>query len=255
MKRLFTMLSAVLIIFGGFTLFASAKAETISACYVPKTQRGTLFYIDIYSEPPIGAAILEVGYDDAVAEFSDVSCESPEGAAEAHAENSIVTIAYTNREPSGDKLCRLSFKALKTGTVDFTVTVTQAVDDDLGYLSDFSPYTLSVKLGTEDIPTASSSVTKTSGSSTSKRSYSGSKSSVTATDDAEAADMTETSGTSLDLSGQHKSTYFLLGGAAAILLCLVILVAYLLIKLAKKKPTKEIPAEESEDQESETTDS
>ena len=255
MKRLFTMLSAVLIIFGGFPLFASAKAESISACYVPKTQRGTLFYIDIYSGTSIGAAILEVGYDDAIAEFSDVSCESPEGAAEAHAENSIVTIAYTNREPSGDKLCRLSFKALKTGTVDFTVTVTQAVDDDLGYLSDLSPCTLSVKLGTEDIPTASSSVTKTSGNSTSKRSYNGSKSSVTATDDAEAADMTETSGTSLDLSGQHKSTYFLLGGAAAILLCLVILAAYLLIKLTKKKPTKEIPAEESEDQESETTDS
>lgn len=255
MKRLFTMLSAVLIIFGGFPLFASAKAETISACYVPKTQRGTLFYIDIYSGTPIGAAILEVGYDDAVAEFSDVSCESPEGAAEAHAENSIVTIAYTNREPSGDKLCRLSFKALKTGTVDFTVTVTQAVDDDLGYLSDLSPCTLSVKLGTEDIPTVSSSVIKTSGSSTSKRSYSGSKSSVTATDDTEAADMTEAAKTPLDLSGQHKSTYFLLGGAAAILLCLVILAAYLLIKLAKKKPTKEIPAEESEDQESETTDS
>ena len=254
MKRLFTMLSAVLIIFGGFPLFASAKAESISACYVPKTQRGTLFYIDIYSGTSIGAAILEVGYDDAIAEFSDVSCESPEGAAEAHAENSIVTIAYTNREPSGDKLCRLSFKALKTGTVDFTVTVTQAVDDDLGYLSDLSPCTLSVKLGTVDIPTASSSVTKTSGSSTSKRSYSGSKSSVTATDDAEAADMTETAGTSLDLSGQHKSTYFLLGGAAAILLCLVILAAYLLIKLTKKKPTKEIPAEESENDNSQTDD-
>lgn len=251
MRRIATLFVALTMLIGAFSVSVSAQTP-LSVKYVPKTQRGTMFYLDLFSELPIGAAVFDISYDDDVAEFRGVYCDSADAAAEAHAENSVIGLAYSNRKPSSGKLFRLSFIALKSGTINFAVTVTQAVDSELSYLSDIPACQLSVKLGKEDIPVSSANSAKASGKTTSKKSYSGSKSNITVSSgdgDNKAADSAEAEGISLDLSGQNKTTFFLLGGAAAFLVCLLIVAAYFLGKRRREKipQEEEIPAAQDED--------
>lgn len=252
MRRIATLFVALTMLIGAFSVSVSAQTP-LSVKYVPKTQRGTMFYLDLFSELPIGAAVFDIGYDDDVAEFRGVYCDSADAAAEAHAENSMIGLAYSNRKPSSGKLFRLSFIALKSGTINFAVTVTQAVDSELSYLSDIPACHLSVELGKKDIPASSANSAKVSGkTTTSKKSYSGSKSNITVSSgdgDNKAADSAEAEGISLDLSGQNKTTFFLLGGAAAFLVCLLIVAAYFLGKRRREKipQEEEIPAAQDED--------
>lgn len=79
-----------------------------------------------------------------------------------HPEKGRVTFAYASSAAISGKLCRVSFKALKAGSVDFTLHISQAADAEKKLLTDWSDHSLTVKLGREDVE-AASGVSRTDG--------------------------------------------------------------------------------------------
>lgn len=236
--------SAITLLFALTALCIPAAAEEpISAIYVPRTQRGTLFYLDIAGGTDIAAAVCELRYDPAIAEYRSVYCDDDNASAMGNAENGVVKIAYSNKSSAKGKLFRVAFKALKAGSLKFVLSVTQAVDGDLKYITDIPSYTLDVTLGSSDV---SSSGSESSKSNSSKKTYKGEKSDVSASggEDAEDAPQEREDGRiSRDYSGSDNAVWFWLGGAVALLICLLVIGCFLLIKRIKahKNTPPELP--------------
>lgn len=219
--------------------------------YVPRTERGTLFYLDLYSDPAISAAVFELRFDSAAVEYRDVDCDDENGCAMGNADGDIVKIAYSHPSCKSGKLCRLSFKALRAGTVSFSLHPTQAVDGELDYLKDLSDASLEVKLGKDDVILSddaasksernalekSSAKSKSPTEKPGKKSYGGERSEITEyTAGSEATEATE--GAPLDFTGGNNRTWFMLGGAVVLSVVLLVGAGYFIGKKRMGRPEK-----------------
>ncbi len=134
--------------------FCTCRAADCSIEYTPRSERSAVFYIDVYSAREVTAAVFELRFaDDMVGYYSVV------------ADDSAATVRdHSSEEPVSGKLCRVSFKALKEGSTDFTLHISQAADADKKLLSDWSDLSLTVKLGKDDVE-AAAAVSRTDGTS------------------------------------------------------------------------------------------
>ncbi len=241
MKRLMIMLVLAAIALTVCCASAAAENHTLSVEYVPRTTRGTLFYLDVYSEAPVGAAIFELRFDPGRTEYRSVYCDDNNAAALSNADGGTIKIAYSNSSERKDKLFRVAFKALSAGDTEFTLSVSQAVDGELRYIDNIAACTLTVKLGQEDVAAGKSAVTVKglrSSESSKKKSYGSSKSYSSEAKDENAGDLAkaEKEGFFVDLSGKEKMNYLLLGGGAVIAAGLLVAAGMILGKKIKKPP-------------------
>lgn len=258
MKRLITLLiSAIMLL--AFCVSVSAESDPLSVKYVPRTTRGTLFYLDVSCDASVSAAIFELRFDPDRLEYRSVNSDDDHASVMANAGGGTVKIAYSNRDAAKGMLFRLAFKALSAGEADFMLSLSQAVDGDLHYLTDVPVCKLTVKLGKEDVAAGSTSISEKSAKSSekSKKTYSGSKSSLTTEDDTPDDEATgkKSGGIFRDLSGAGSMTYLVLGGAIVILAGLLVGAGIIVGRKMKKKPSvdEEIPDENDPEEMTEDT--
>lgn len=233
MRRL-TAVTAALLMFMLTALNAAANvSDTLYAKYVPRSENGTLFYVDIYCSAELRSADLELTYDSSAIEYRDISATDKNAYAKAKSAKGSVRILFTDSSSVKGQICRLSFKALSQGETELTLHDNGMVGDDLKYLNDVPDSTLTISLGKEDIvsDTDNSGSDKQS-SKSSKNSYGGSdskkESSTEATDETSAADPVKR--TVEDASHNEGLTYFLLGAGAMLLAGLLIILGYVIGK-------------------------
>ena len=161
MKRI--LITALLLLWVLPICICSA-AEDCSIEYTPRSERSAVFYIDVYSAREVTAAVFELRFADDMAGYYSVAADDTATVCD-HSEKGKVTFAYASSTAVSGKLCRVSFKALKAGSVDFTLHMLQAADVEKKLLSGWSDPSLTVKLGKEDVE-AASRVSRTDGTTT-----------------------------------------------------------------------------------------
>ena len=261
MRRAIAVLLMLVTVFA-FVIPVGASAA-VSMEFVPRTPKGTIFYLDIHSEEAIGAAVFELRFDDEVVEYRSVS--GINGASVQATENDgIIKIAYGHPSGGSGDLIRLTFNALTNAETEFTLHLSQAVDEDIDYLTDVPDYYLSADVGRQVALSSgtTASRTKTEKSSSEKASKASkstkSGSSLNEDDDDEdgASDEEEppvyvTAGEQ-SLTNRDSGRWFLIGACSAILVLIVIAAAVLIIKRYRKKPkSTDLQEDESEPQEAE----
>lgn len=241
MKRIISILAVLLTVMTFCCAPASAEGEPVYAEYVPRTQRGTLFYVDVYCGTELSAAVFELRYDPAVAEYRTVYCDDDNASAVGSAENGAVKIGCSSRSSAKGKLFRVAFKALRDDRLRLVLHTVQAVNGGLDYLTDIPDYTLDIPLDADGSAASSGVESSKSGASRlSKKTYGGSKSGIFGEDGAHSTESDDNgvgagSGISRDYSGSDNNLYFLLGGAAAILACLLIIGGVMLYRRVKMR--------------------
>jgi len=239
MRRLTAVIAALLLFMLTALNTTASKSGTLYAKYVPRSETGTLFYIDIYCSAELRSADLQLTYDSSAVEYREISATDKNAYAKAKSAKGSVRILFTDSSSVKGQLCRLSFKALTQGDTELILHDNGMVGGDLKYLSGVPDSALTISLGKEDIvsDTDNSGSDKQSGKS-SKTSYGGSdskkESSTEATDETSAADPVKR--TVEDASHNEGLTYFLLGAGAMLLAGLLILLGYVIGK--RKKPVQ-----------------
>lgn len=147
MRRIFAAVSALVMILMLSCVPAYADGGRLYAVYVPRTDRGTLFYLDIYCDDVIGAVKLELDYNADRVEYRDVSAASTTSTVGARAENGTVTVVLGDSGCISGCLCRLTFKMLSSGEATFAVRMLEGVDGDLRPLNLPEEEYLTVTLG------------------------------------------------------------------------------------------------------------
>ena len=248
MRRLISLL-VVIALTAVLCVTAHAEDQPISMQFIPCSQRGTLYYLDIYSDTEVAAAMFELRSEPAAA-YRSVYCDDDNAAVEAAAEDAAVKIVYSNRSAGKGKLFRVAFKAQSSDSIRFTLRTVQAADAGLQYLTDIPdvsaeicPYADSTK--GDDASSGSKSSSKTSSTEkSSKKSYSGKSSGKASdldyvSDDDDPDDSGNDYPVMRDLSDSHSTSYFLLGAAAVILAALLIVFGVVLGKRLSKKREKQ----------------
>lgn len=221
---IFIMLSCLHTCAGGGRLYAE---------YVPRTERGTLFYLDIYYDGDISAAIFEITYDSSVAEYRSWAAEHDSSTFKAKAEGGTVRLIFGDSGSIKGKICRLRFKQLSDGAADFTLRMTEGADGGLSYIDPPSAYTVTAVLDTGSSGSAGSS--GLSGSSRSTRSsYSGSKSDKSVTSPSDGASGGDPPAVR-ELTRDDRTLYFILGAGTAVLAALLIALGFILGRRSRKK--------------------
>ncbi len=156
-------------------------AQDCSIEYTPRSERSAVFYIDVYSAREVTAAVFELRFADDMVGYYSVVADDSAATVRDHSQKGKVSFAYASEKSVSGKLCRVSFKALKEGSTDFTLHMSQAADADKKLLSDWNDHSLTVKLGKDDVE-AAAKVSRTDGTSsgiaTSKRGAGGSDLSI-----------------------------------------------------------------------------
>ena len=221
------------------SLFVSASAAGTFYCeYVPKTETGSLFYVDVYCERAVTSAVIELSYDQSAVEYRSVSSDAESSSRDA---NGKVSIALANRSAFSGKLCRVGFMALSAGETGFELHMAQACDGNLDYITGLADYSLKIKLGKDDVAASPSASSKTDGtekssskSSSKKTEEAGGRSYIGSVEDTN--DDPAPSGGVFDLRRNDSWSYILLGAGAVILLAAAAFAGfYIGRKIAKKK--------------------
>lgn len=139
-------------------------AHDCSIEYTPRSERSAVFYIDVYSAREVTAAVFELRFADDMVGYYSVVADDSAATVRDHSQKGKTTFAYASEKPVSGKLCRVSFKAFKEGSTDFTLHMLQAADADKKLLSDWSDLSLTVKLGKDDVE-AAAAVSRTDGTS------------------------------------------------------------------------------------------
>ena len=239
MKRTIVFLIVVLMTFIGLPC---AAASGFYCEYTPKTERSSVFYIDLYSSEEIRAAVMELRFDDSIAEYREVSAVGNTSSVRAASDGGCVKIAFADSSAVSGKICRVAFKALQAGTCTFTLHVTQAADSEPKSLTGFSDYSLDVKLGKDDVVSdASAKASSKTSSASSVKSAASSRSSLSISSDTEDGDAS-VSGGFFDLrrKDDHGLTYVLIGAGSVVLIAALILMGILIGRrtVGKKKEVK-----------------
>ncbi len=260
MKRIVSVLMLTAVLLSCLCGSAKAERQALSLKYVPRPERGSLFYLDVYSDTALSAGVFALEFDAASAAYRDVSCEDENASVMGNAAGNTVKLVYSHREGVSGKLFRVGFKAIGEGAVRFTLHTDQAVNADLDYLNDLSDCTLEVRLTKADViaaedarsddrAKASSDKQAKSGKAAAEKKYEKSKKQVyggaesdryAPEEIAEAKDMTEPErGIFRDYSGEDRTTFFLLGGAAVLLAGLLVVAGIVIGRRMKKKPSED----------------
>lgn len=254
MKRWLMLAALAAAIIVSFCTTATAENQTLSIKYVPRTQRGTLFYLDVGSPVSMSAAVFELYYDASSVEYRDVSGDDDDVSVRASTGDGVVRIAYCHTSAGSGRLFRVAFKALRAGDVCFSLHMSQAVDEKLNYLTGISDCALDIKLGKEDVfeYSSSGSSKNTSSSEKKKAVYSGSDSRSNTKDPAvngsEDEVLTDTDGFDFrDISPNDHTRYILIGGSVVILAGLLVTAGYYIgRRVRKRKDVKDAPSEDHE---------
>lgn len=130
-----------------------SAAEDCSIEYIPRSERSAVFYIDVYSSREVTAAVFELTFADDMTGYYSVVADDA-ATVRDHSQKGKVSFAFASDKAVSGKLCRVSFKALQAGSVDFTLHMAQAADAEKKLLSDWSDHSLTVKLGKDDVEAA-----------------------------------------------------------------------------------------------------
>lgn len=238
MKRLFSWLTAIAVM---LIACCSAQAQSYEFyCeYTPKTASGSVFYIDVFSKSDISSTVSELNFDDSIAEFKGVSAAAKTSSVRYKSEKGKARIAFADSGAVNGRLFRVSFKALQTGSVTFTLRTSQAADNDLNSITDIPDCTLTILLKEKDV--VSSSTPKSSKSS--QPDGSGKHSDITYGEIKDDENRLSPQGADIyDVRKGHIGTYILIGAGATLLIVLSILLGVRLGKKSAEKPLTD-PAE------------
>lgn len=220
-----------------------AAAEDLYAEYTPKSANSSVFYVDVFSKREVTAAVWEISFPESMVSYYSVAAADSSASVRDNAQNGKVTFAFADDSAVSGKLCRVSFKALQAGPVNFVLHMIQAAGSDKKRLSSWSDYALSIKLGKDDV--VSSDSVKRSGASSASSSSSkrgGGKSTLETgeDDDSSIPDI-------FDLrNGNPTLKWILLGAGIPLLIGALILIGILIGRKSKDKKEKaeEKPGEE-----------
>lgn len=263
MRRLSFVFISIIMIFL-LCVPAFAAGGRLYAEYVPRTERGTLFYVDVFSDDSLSAAVIEAEYDSGLVEFRAAAADSGDADIQTRDDGGRLTVVIAGSDGTG-RLCRLTFKALGSGTAEFTFNMRDGVDSDLRRLSGAPAYILSVEFSDGgEVQTSAggrTSASSRSGSSSTRGSsaHSGTSSSKSASADEESVNVR--GAVVHDISTPEDSTYFLIGAGSAVIAVLLILLGFMFGRGRKMKnglpknsgeeiaedPADEIPYEEIPD--------
>lgn len=267
MKRLVIL---VILLSIPFSVLCVNAAECDFYCtYTPKTEKSSVFFIDVFCDRGASAALIELGYDREMAEYRSVEAASSDAEVSCNPKDDRLLIACAGRASDDGRLCRVTFVALDTGDCVFELHMKQAVDENLDYINSLADHRLKVTFGEDDIvetaavsaPSSSvSSIGSTGGASSSKTASKTSTSSKSEKSSAEKVEASEKSGESTardadmtadavkdsellyNVSDTDPTRYIMLGAGAVALAVAVAAVGYMLGKktLIKKKTDKAV---------------
>lgn len=236
MRRCYAAIIALLLILLCCPCFAAAEKDFYCE-YTPKTTTGSLFYIDVYCEREVSGAVFELSYEPDKAEFRSADAIASTSSCRSKAENGTVKTVIADNAAVSSHICRLSFKALKTGELTFRLRMTQACDKNLNMLDNWNDDTLTITLGKDDIPDPDqdeSGASKTKSSSSASSKGRSGKSSISQDSDDDAPNL----GGVFDLRKMNPWGYILFGVGLVLLIAGLI---YLGIKLERRRANKHQP--------------
>ncbi len=242
------MLSAIsiLICLAFFTFGCFAAEADFYCAYVAKTENGTLFYIDVFCNNKVAAAVFELGFDSGLAEYREISAADPDAHVSVNLKEEKVIIAFASSASKNGKLCRVTFNGKSPGDCLFSLHMDQACDGDYNYINGLADQSLSVRLGKDGRVSGSSSSSASSGSDLSDRSgSSGSKSTkskkseISSVDD---ADDSKSKGGLYDMRKNDPLKYVLLGAGGVVFVAALVFMGYY---LGRKKRLKANAAEDN----------
>lgn len=138
-----------------------AAADDCYTEYTPRSEKSSVFYIDVYSRREVTAAVFELSFDDKMVSYYSVVPSNSTATVRDHSQKGKVTAAFADSSAVSGKLCRFSFKALQAGSVKFTLHMEQASGADKKLLSGWKDHTLTIQLGEDDVVDPSSGVKRT----------------------------------------------------------------------------------------------
>jgi hypothetical protein len=238
LKRTVIALIVLLMVFIGVPFSA---ADGFYCEYVPKSEKSTVFYIDIYSSIPVRAAVMELSYDSSFAEYREVSGVEKTASIRANNDNGTVKIAFAESKAVTGNLCRVALKALKTGTTTFTLHISQAADDAPKLISGLSDSSIEVKFGKDDVVADSSD--KASASSGTYKSSS--RSSISGAEDDDSQTIRE--GDFYDYRQNRPPTTYILIGAGIVILIAGLIFAGVLLGRRTMNQKNEPDSEEKQE--------
>lgn len=225
--------------------------------YTPKTPTGSIFFLDLFSDDAISAAVMELYFDSSMVQLHDVSAVQKTSSVRFRKENGMVRIAFADSGAISGHLLRVSMKALHAGNCIFVLHPVEATDrkaDPINHLSDCK---LEIKLGKEDV--SSQSAVKTSAQSQKNSSSKSSRSSRSEMEDNDSDRLFSEGRGFYDLRENHVWPYILTGAGAVVLIILIMVFGVVFYKkvMMNRKPddkpcslTKEVltePVEQTDD--------
>ena len=234
MRRVICALTALII--GMFCLVCSAQEAGFSCEYTPKSEKSSVFYIDVSCESEISAAVFSLDYDEKFASYRSVQAAESTTTVRGNDTGGRVTVALADSGAVKGKLCRLAFQALSQGETSFVLRVSQAADASLNKTDVEEEYALTVTFDKDDVVSSSSKESKKSSSSSSKTSSS-SKGRSGGSDIWDSSDGSSDGGSYYDLRPDNTWIYILIGAGGAALIAAAVGITVYVMK--KKKPQPE----------------
>lgn len=229
MKRIVLLITMMLMLCG--VTVRAADNPSFSCAY--SAGSGSTFYVDIRCSGGASAAVFTLTYDRTLAEYRGVEAEKKSSAVRDNPTSGKVAVCIADSGTFKDRLCRMKFKSLAAGTAKFTLHVDQAADSSARILSGIRDDTLTVELSNNGASSSSGSVKNSGGRSSRSTSSRSQKDRISgdAEDDGEDVKIRDYRGGVFDTNPYRVWRYILIG-AAAVLLCVVLVV--LGIKIGKK---------------------
>lgn len=247
MKRTAAAIFALLAVFTGVRCRA---AGGFTCEYAPKSDRSAVFYIDIRCADAVSAALMELRFDDRLAEYRETVAERASSGVRARCAGGRVEIAFADSRAESGRLCRAVFRTRQAVDCDFTLSITQATNAKSGLTQAYPACSVTVRLCEDDIvvPDAASPTPAQQNEPVSLFSTVSTADAEEARTEREEADVPSSRSVPLDLHDDSSLTYLLLGagaGAAAVILILLgcLLVHRLRRRSAQKAAASADPAE------------
>ena len=245
MRRLFAAAAALMILMTLSCFSAAAGAGQLSLAYIPPTERGSIFYLDVSYDGSLSAAMLELDYDPARAEYRAAAAATSSTTVKAKTDRGKLTIVLGDADRVSSRLFRLTFKAIKSGAAAFSLRMTEGVDGDLQYVELPTACAVNVNLSV-----GSSSGSVSSGDRSGKT-YSGAQSKKSRTQSADSDDATDDErsvNTVRDLRSTRRNnrTLIILGAAVGTAAALLVIFGFIFGRRTrqKKKPVDKNGGEE-----------
>ena len=243
MKRVASVILVLIIMISSSVCAFAARGE-LYAEYVPRSERGTLFYVDVYCDTALSAAGFTVDYDGAYSSFYDVYTAKDASTVKARDDGGRLTVVFCDPDGVSGRLFRLAFKQFSAGTVSFGIKMTQGVDKDLKYISPLPECTLSAAL-TESSGSASSRIG--SSMAVTDDAPKGKRSGELSVFSAVGASGDEPGGRMYGLSKPNDIKYFMLGVGAAILAGLLVFLGMMIGRRSKTRNIDEVDSNNTKD--------